>query len=208
MTIHICYFVASNEMKKVNIVIAQIALVLVVLSLYYLYSTSFNKKEPVKSYFAKVLSISKSYGTISVPDSLNISLNNERVSFNKYLTNKNEESILIFRFSQLHCSSCISREVLFLKEYSEIIGWEKIVILATNDREYFLPRYKKAMKLGSDIIKVPEIFFSVDEEKLLTPYMLVWHNGEYKKLFISLKENEKRTEKYFENITKRYFNGK
>lgn len=130
-----------------------------------------------------------------------------RLIQNKESVETNQENLnkLIFRHSEIHCGSCVTREIRLLKDFAEEIGWDNIIFIASNSDSLFVERFKRVSQIKTDVYNVDPLYFKIDEESLETPYLfIVDEDSSFKELFISMRENEVRTSQYFKNIEK-YF---
>lgn len=147
--------------------------------------------------YSRIIGIQNNYTNNSVPDSLFAIINEDQLDLNS--------PKLVFRFSQIYCGTCVTREIRFLREFAIEIGWENIIFLATNSDEEYLKRFQRVSQVKTPIHNISYDFFKIDNEPLDTPYMFILDaDSTFKELFISMKENEVRTQQYLEKIRK-YF---
>jgi tryptophan synthase alpha subunit len=186
-------------MLKKAIIIQVIAAVVIVGS-YYIYKKQTLKKvytTSLKEVNRLVIMLEEKYTNNEIPDKF--------YSLIKDIENKKEPK-LVFRFSQIHCSSCVTREIRTLRSFANQIGWERIIFVATNSDEEDLNRFKRVSQIKTKIFTVDPYFFQLDDEPIDTPYMfIIDSDSSLKELFISMKENEVRTEQYLERISASYF---
>src|SRR5690554_4736723 len=180
-------------MKK--IIIIQLALAALIIGGYVVY-TKVNPTEIEiieRESYSRISGIQNDYKTKPVPDSIFNILNPDQTNLN--------EPKLVFRFSQIYCGTCVTREIRLLREFAREIGWENIIFLATNSDEAYLRRFQRVSQVQTPIHNITYDFFGVDQEHLDTPYMFILDSdSSFKDLFISMKENEVRTQQYLEKI--------
>lgn len=184
-------------MKK--IILIQLVIAAIIIGGYFAYIKMTPKSVELerKSSYLRITNLKNEYINKPVPDSLFI-ITEEKIN----LTNPK----LIFRFSQIYCDTCVTREIRLLREYAKEIGWENIIFITTNSDEKFLNRFQRVSQVKTPINNVSYDFFEIDKESLDTPYMFILDSDStFKELFISMKENEVRTTQYLDKINKEYF---
>lgn len=166
---------------------------------YYIYIQNTQQKKVKKTSYFWLTKLENKYEKESLPKEF-INLINSDLS-------KDSLSIkLVFRFSQLYCGACVNREVRLLREAAKKIGWMNIIFIATVPSKDDLNKFKNTNHIKANIYNVNNPYFSIDKEPIDTPFMFIIDSDfAFKELFISMKENEIRTEQYLHHITTKYF---
>lgn len=180
-------------MKK--IIIAQSLLALLIIGGYFVYAKLNPSEIKVieRESYSRIVTIQDRYKAKAIPDSLLSILNEDQLS--------SSSPKLVFRFSQIYCGTCVTREIRLLRDFAGEIGWENIIFLATNSDDEYLKRFQRVSQVKTPIHNISYTFFEIDNEPLDTPYMFILDSdSSFKELFISMKENEVRTQQYLEKI--------
>lgn len=184
-------------MKTNKIIVIQLILAVFFLSGYYLYtkSNSEQSKYSEKTSYSWLVNLENTYENEDLPEKFFELINKDKTEL---IDTSNK---LVFRFSQIYCGTCVTREIRLLKEFAKEIGWENIIFIATNSDEEYLLRFKRASQIKTKIFNVPISYFRLDDESIDTPYMFIVDSDFiFKELFISMRENEERTRIHLKKI--------
>lgn len=114
---------------------------------------------------------------------------------------------IIFRFSYLHCSSCVKFELKNIIEIAQKIPKDKIIIIAEYDNKRGFNAFTKAHN-----VTLPIYFLNENEhaDNILQdeniPYVCLMNKQmKIEHLFIPIKEIPIYSERYYHNIIQRYF---
>ena len=123
----------------------------------------------------------------------------------KKVFDDNQNNILVYRFSKMHCESCVVASLEVLKRHTDSIGASNILILGNykNNRIY----NRTMLEYGIKKMKVYNISsFKIPAEEIGYPYFFVLNsNLEVLDLFIPNKIMPKLTEDYLRIINKKYY---
>lgn len=121
------------------------------------------------------------------------------------LMKRRRKSILILRYSDLNCHSCIDNQISIMKDMSKLIGRENILILATYkyERDFYL--FKKMSKLnGIMIYNTKNIDMPLDNYG--KPYVFVLDlNMVISSIFIPHNDYDELTKSYYKYLISNYF---
>jgi len=181
-------------MKKIiSIQLLLAALIFIGFFLFVKFNTIKTNRVEGESY-SKTINIQNEYKNKPVPDSLFEVFNDQEIDFT--------HPKLVFRFSQVYCGTCVTREIRLISKFANKIGWGNIVFLATNRDNEELKRFQKVSGVESPMLNISFDFFEIDKEPLDTPYMFILDSDTiFKELFISTKEIEERTQLYLNRIS-------
>jgi hypothetical protein len=124
-----------------------------------------------------------------------------------YLKDIIKSNSIIFRFSELHCNTCIDFMIENLIKDSIFIGIENIVLLSSSTSPNYVYHFKKAKGIKFPMYKLTpnleELFMDID-----IPYCFVIEKSAMRinSVFVPQKENPELTNKYLQNLIKEYFN--
>lgn len=105
---------------------------------------------------------------------------------------------LLVRFSEIHCTSCMIRDMNILKNKTRETGWNNIVFTASYSNEDYFHLFKRVHQIDEEILRVDMDFLPLDNELTDTPYyILLDQDLKIVELFISSKFAEVRTRKFF-----------
>ncbi|MEP1140291.1 MAG: hypothetical protein ABJH44_08695, partial [Balneola sp.] len=132
------------------------------------------------------------------------SLNEE--FFNELDTDSLQGPLFMIRFAEVHCSSCMIRDINLLKDYIPKKSWDNILMIASYDNEDYFKLFARMHDLeNQNIYRVDSHFLDVDKQLKDAPYyMILDEDLEIKEFFISSKFSDKRTEVFFENLFNTY----
>ncbi|MEO9885045.1 MAG: hypothetical protein ABJR05_06705 [Balneola sp.] len=183
-----------------NKILLQILLAGLVATIYFLYTNTNAKVEtntPRKGGYAETVYLEKKYESYKLPKSF--------FTVTRDINLGNNEKVLVFRFSELNCGSCVTREIRELRDFAKKYGWEQIIFLATNSDNEALETYKRVSGIKTEVYNINQHFFELDKELIDTPYMfIIDQDSIIKELFISMKQDPDRSVDYFNSISK-YF---
>ena len=101
--------------------------------------------------------------------------------------------------------SCVNHEIGRLKQLSNKIGAENIIILASYSTSSSLLSFKRINKIDCEVYNIPIGTLKNSIEPHNIPYMFIMDSNMLcKNIFIPIKEMTQISEIYFESITK-YF---
>lgn len=192
--------------------------VLVILNIYSLY-----QKNEITQGFNEDLNALKSEYELYVQSLLNREIfrfNNEEIVINKEAElipdyNKEEKiklkelvqnkRMLVLNFSEITCKSCLESEIEKVKEISNEIGSENVLILSSYERDSDLLVFKRLNKLNLPIYnrKDDNLGLQIDYSKV-SVFLLDSASYKTEIFFIPEKETPKLSDKYYSTI-KRYF---
>lgn len=179
-------------MKTKSLILIQVVLSAIIIFGYYLYVKNDSKNNKTELIVDK---LENRENGEKLPDTFFTLLNNNNLNL--------EKSKLVFRFTEINCGTCVSREVRLIKKLANNVGWDRIIFLATNSNEKYLNRFKRVSQIKTDMINIGHDYFPMDKEWISTPYMFIIDSDSvYKNLFISIQENERRSEVYLEKVEK------
>ncbi|MBW9278953.1 hypothetical protein [Bacteroides fragilis] len=114
---------------------------------------------------------------------------------------------IIFRFSYLHCSSCVEFELKNIIEIAERIPKDRIIIIAEYDNKRGFSAFTKAHNITLPIYFLSENTHAdniLQDENI--PYVcLMDKKMKIEHLFIPIKEVPIYSERYYHHIIQRYF---
>lgn len=111
---------------------------------------------------------------------------------------------LIFRYSELNCSTCIDAQIQNLNEFAKLIGVHNILLLTTYQNDIYMQRFRKVNKIKFEIL-------NIDQDSVLAdigvPYFFILTSKEMRiqSMFIPQKEEPKLTYDYLQLIREKYF---
>jgi hypothetical protein len=113
----------------------------------------------------------------------------------------------IFRFSQLNCSSCLDYQLSMLKKYSNEIGAENIIIVASCPEYRQLKVYTQEINPAIKIFTIKEKGFgNLPVEKDNIPYyLIVDSNLRITHSFVPLLEEHQLTNLFYKEALTKYF---
>lgn len=187
-------------MNTANKILVQIVLAGLVATTYFMLTNSKEEVEPSapkRGGYAETVSLQEKYESSKIPKAF--------FNVTSDISLGNSEKMLVFRFSELNCGSCVTREIRELRDFADKYGWERITFLATNSDKEALETYKRVSRIKTEVYNIDQHFFELDKELVDTPYMFVIdQDSTIKDLFISMKQDPDRSIEYFSSIS-RYF---
>jgi len=121
------------------------------------------------------------------------------------ILNESREQILVCRFSELHCESCVNFSIQLLLQQTDTIGKNNILFLGAYRNNKIFNRVKQLYGIhNQNVFNTAEL--NIPAEELGYPYYLVLHNDlTISDVFVPDKAVPTITKKYMEMISKRYF---
>ena len=122
--------------------------------------------------------------------------------------NSLEEPVLVWRYFQNYCNSCIDYELIILKENIKKINEKNIVIIATYDNPLIMNTWIATNRLKRiTLLKVPADEFNFNSENNYhEPYFFIYNKEKIANFIFTPEESlPQLTEKYFNRITEEYF---
>lgn len=152
------------------------------------------------NFMTNILNSNLQLDNIMIKDSLNSIIPMKEAFYHK------QKQLLVCRFSQTYCESCVNFSILILRTWVDSIGVKNVMFLGNyrNNRIFnrTIPLYGiQGMKVynGSEI--------NIPAEKLGYPYYFVLDsNLQISNVFVPNKGLPDLTSKYLKNIHKRFFN--
>lgn len=116
-----------------------------------------------------------------------------------------QKRILVCRFSEYCCSSCVDYAIKYLLEKKDSIGQENILFLGGQTNNRLFNREKKLYGIHQmNVGNCTDLGLSI--EKISYPYFLVIDSTlKVLNVFVPEKKNESFNNEYFDLILKRYF---
>lgn len=112
--------------------------------------------------------------------------------------------MLILRYSELNCQTCIDVQLASLNKLADKIGKKNIIILASYNTIVNMTKFKRINKLNLSIYNVDSIGFPLEKSNIPF-YFIIDKDRMAKLIFVPNKEFPSLTEKYFELIQNRFF---
>lgn len=112
---------------------------------------------------------------------------------------------LIYRFSKMHCESCVKASLNVLKKKVELIGIDNVILLGNYDNNRIF--FRTISEYNIEKIQVYNISsFNIPAEEIGFPYFFVLNNNlEISDVYIPNKITPTITNKYLKNISSKYF---
>ena len=162
-----------------------------------------NKSDELNSYkinFAvNILNSNYHLDNVIIKDSLN------NILSLKELFKDKQEQLLVCRFSQMHCESCVNSSIQILRNRIDSIGTNKVVFLGNHRNNKIFNRVIPLYKIQDmRVYNCPAI--NIPVEKLGYPYYFILDkNLQISNVFVPDKAKPNITNKYLENICKRFW---
>ncbi|MFV0420292.1 MAG: hypothetical protein ACK5KT_16400 [Dysgonomonas sp.] len=117
-----------------------------------------------------------------------------------------EKKKLIFRYSELHCNTCIDTEISNLKQLADSIGNENIIVFVTPVNQKYIIQFKKLNNIKFAIYKLSEDM-EAQIPDIGLPYYFVLESDNFRlnASFVPQKEISELTNRYFNDIRSKYF---
>ena len=114
--------------------------------------------------------------------------------------------VFMIRFAEVHCSSCMVRDINLLKDYIPKESWSNILMIASYENEDYFRLFARIHDLeDKNIQRVDSHFLEVDKQLTDAPYyMLLDKDLKIQEFFISSKFLDERTETFFKDLFSRY----
>jgi hypothetical protein len=193
-----------SEVKVYRLLLMSCLFILLVESMFMVYS--YNHKEDKKQTrnaddsYAKVLVDNMSFlrpfelqseRYILSPETVIRDEDGQLLSFNDIFGD--DEFVLVFRFSEMHCDICINQHFMMFNELSTKINLNKLVLLSSYSNTKKIKILKHAHKLDFRIFNIMNDI-SIPMEKINNPYFFVVNkNLECYRFFTAIKENPELT---------------
>lgn len=137
---------------------------------------------------------------LDIKDSLNITFPIKKIFDDK------QESILVYRFSQMHCESCVNSSIQITQNWVDSVGINNVVFLGNhrNNRVFnkTIPLYGIQ---GLKVYNCPKI--NIPAEDIEYPYFFVLDsNLQISNLFVPDKATPFITNSYLKNVSKKLKN--
>ena len=117
-----------------------------------------------------------------------------------------ERPKLIFRFSELNCTTCVDSQFYMIKKYQQIVGASNIIILTSSNSERNAFLFNRDEHLQCPVYSVPFDELGLPIEDLNIPYYFIVDKDLTAKLIhIPAKELPLFTDEYFSVLIKRFF---
>lgn len=114
---------------------------------------------------------------------------------------------LVVRYSDVNCNTCVDSLFTSLAGFSDRIGEENVIIMASyhNRRDLFV--WKRLNNIRYNVFQVPHDQMGLEIEKKNIPFVFILlpGNGAVHQIFLPMKENTERTRVYLEFIARRFF---
>jgi hypothetical protein len=105
----------------------------------------------------------------------------------------NDESVLVYRFSEMHCDICIVQHFMMFKELSSKINLKKLVLLSSYTNTKKVKILKHTHQLDFRIFNIMDDI-GIPLEKVNNPYFFVLNkNLKCHRFFTAIKENPELT---------------
>jgi hypothetical protein len=192
-------------MKTYKILLFTCLLILLVESILLVYSTNNHVKDKkqttgVEDSFAKVLVDNMSFLRPFELQSEGYTLSSETIirdeddqllTFNDIFDN--DEFVLVYRFSEMHCDICIVQHLMMFKELSSKINLKKLVLLSSYTNTKKVKILKHTHQFDFRIFNIMGDI-GIPLEKVNNPYFFVLNkNLKCHRFFTAIKENPELT---------------
>lgn len=151
------------------------------------------------SFTANLLNCDFHLDSVLIKDSLdNVTLLNEAF-------NEGQEQILVCRFSQMHCESCVNSSIQILQEWQKSIGKKNVLFLGNHRNNRI---FKRTIPLygihGMRVYNVASL--SIPAEELGYPYYFILNRDlGVSNVFVPDKSVPEITNKYLSSIQRRFY---
>lgn len=112
---------------------------------------------------------------------------------------------LIFKYSKLNCDVCVDEQIILLKEFTEIIGSENVIIISDYDNPRELTQFVRMNQLDNEVPNLHDQEI-IPFDKSLPYYFILSRHLTLQQLFIPLSGSRYLTKNYFNIILRSYFN--
>ena len=112
---------------------------------------------------------------------------------------------LIFKYSKLNCDVCVDEQIILLKEFTEIIGSENVIIISDYDNPRELTQFVRMNQLDNEVLNLHDQEI-IPFDKSLPYYFILSRHLTLQQLFIPLSGSRYLTKNYFNLILRSYFN--
>jgi hypothetical protein len=131
-----------------------------------------------------------------------VSENGQKTTF-KELTLK--RPVIIFKYFQESCHSCIENEFRIMKEVFSEDELQKIIIITTEKEAFKLNRIKRMNQINNHLYTINDKDKGLPVDELRAPYMFVINDSYYvENLFIPVKFNTATSITYYKHIKQLY----
>jgi len=193
-----------------KLIVSQVILVLIVVIVFLVYKEySHPKENELASLSAKIEeydTLGKAYLEKKLPNVVHMSHALNQGFFKEINKTELKAPILLIRFAEVHCSSCMVRDINLLKDYIPKESWSNILMIASYENEDYFKLFARIHDLEDKNIKrVDSHFLEVDKQLTDAPYyMILDENLKIQEFFISSKYSDERTEDFFKNLFSNY----
>lgn len=153
-----------------------------------------DQEDQIKTLITSIEYSYNSNGKRILPDLMVQNENADSISFRSLIGNK---TILVFRYSEIHCQVCVDTEISLLKEMSDIIGIDNIIVLSYYDSFRNMAAFKRINELSLPVLNLLDL--GLDIEDINVPYYFVIDSS----LII---KDVMIPNKYYPEVTKSYLN--
>lgn len=122
------------------------------------------------------------------------------------LTDVITDNVLILRYSETHCSSCIEQQIDILKKCNDSLSISNVILLGTHQDFIQMRRYLKHFQIPYQTYLITEEL-SAKIKDIGAPYYFIL-NEKYLRInntFVPLKEFSTATFKYLHDVKQKYF---
>lgn len=124
-----------------------------------------------------------------------------------FLTRAVTSPKLVVRYSDVNCNTCVDSLFTSLAEFSDRIGEQNVIIMASyhNRRDLFV--WKRLNNIRYNVFQVPHDQMGLEIERKNIPFVFILlpGKGAVHQIFLPMKENTERTRVYLEYISRRFF---
>lgn len=132
---------------------------------------------------------------------------NNNITLTDFLKRFIKRPKLVLRYTEINCTPCVDSSVLTLKEVTNKVGEENILILASYHSKRDMLIWKRVNNIKYPIYQIPDnkTGLNVDAENVPYFFILLPESNTVHHLFLPLKENMKRTREYLTGMAERYY---
>jgi len=115
-------------------------------------------------------------------------------------------SKFVLRYSELHCSSCVEKQILLFNKVVDRIGEDNVLIISsyTNNRDLLL--FKRMNQIKLPVYNIKDANLGISAEGADSPIFFVLSNNlRVSNVFLPLEYDPILTEEYHERIMKKYW---
>ncbi len=173
-------------MKYKNIAIFLIILGFFVANIFLLYSIS-EKEKYLNQASEKILSLQERINQTNRKSNVQCNFNNTLINdslfinhneWNEYKNKHLHKNKLFLFYSEIHCNVCVDIEILNLKELSEKIGNDKIIIITDSNSDKDISLFKKLHQIDFKIFSINTTFLPVEIQHLKAPLYFLMNKSQ------------------------------